>query len=156
TNCGILFLMVKVGEQAPDFRAMSTNGQFVSLRAYKGKKLVLYFYPKAFTPFCTAEARRFRDNYDDVKALGAEVVGVAVAEHQVQWGWAGQNEVKFPLVADEDKSISRAYGVLWPLLPLDKRVTFIIDEAGVVKAVFRHELQVMKHLDDVLHFLQKA
>jgi peroxiredoxin Q/BCP len=58
-------------------------------------------------------------------------------------------------VADHDKAISRAYGVLWPGLPFDKRVTFIIDEKGVVQAVFRHEFQVVKHLDDVLRFLQR-
>jgi peroxiredoxin Q/BCP len=147
--------MLKVGERAPDFQALSTAGAAVSLDAFKGKKLVLYFYPKAFTPFCTAEARRFRDNYDDVRALGAEVMGVSVDEHETQCEFAQRNELRFPLVADHDKVISRAYGVLWPGLPLDKRVTFVIDEDGVVRAVFRHEFQVVKHLDDVLRFLQK-
>jgi peroxiredoxin Q/BCP len=147
--------MLKVGERAPEFHAQSTNGSQVSLSALKGRTVVLYFYPKAFTPFCTAEARRFRDNYNDVRALGAEVIGVSVDEHETQCDFAAQNQVQFPLIADHDKAISRAYGVLWPLLPLDKRVTFIIDAGGTVRAVFRHEIQVLKHLDDVLHFLQK-
>jgi peroxiredoxin Q/BCP len=147
--------MLKVGARAPQFQAMSTAGVPISLSGFRGKKLILYFYPKAFTPYCTREARRFRDNYDDVRALGAEIVGVSVDEHDTQCEFAQKNELRFPLVADSDKIISKAYGVLWPGLPLDKRVTFVIDEEGVVQAVFRHEFQVVKHLDDVLHFLQK-
>lgn len=147
--------MLKVGQPAPEFDALSTTGNHVSLRALRGRKVVLYFYPKAFTPGCTAESRKFRDNYDELRALGAEVVGVSIDEHQTQCDFAAKNELRFPLVGDRDKSISRAYGVLWPGLPFDKRVTFIIGEDGVIKAVFRHELQVSKHLDDVLHFLQK-
>lgn len=147
--------MLRVGERAPHFQALSTTGLPVSLTGFRGKKLVLYFYPKAFTPFCTREARRFRDNYDEVRALGAEIVGVSVDEHGTQCEFALKNDLRFPLVADTEKIISKAYGVLWPGLPLDKRVTFVIDEEGVVLAVFRHEFQVVKHLDDVLHFLQK-
>ena len=147
--------MVKVGERAPDFNVMSTNGAYVSLAALKGKKVILYFYPKAFTPGCTAESRRFRDNYEDLKKLGAEVIGVSVDEHETQCDFAKRHELRFPLVADHDKAISRAYGVLWPGVRFDKRVTFVLDEQGVIAAVFRHEIQVLKHLDDVMRFLQK-
>jgi peroxiredoxin Q/BCP len=145
--------MLKVGERAPDFRALATSGHEVSLGALKGRKVVLYFYPKAFTPGCTAESRRFRDNYDDLRALGAEVIGVSVDEYGTQCEFASRNELRFPLVSDHDRVISKAYGVLWPGIPFDKRVTFVIDESGQVAAVFRHEIQVSKHLDDVLRFL---
>jgi thioredoxin-dependent peroxiredoxin len=148
--------MLKAGETAPDFHALSTTGDYVSLRALRGKKVILYFYPKAFTPGCTAEARRFRDNYDELRAYGAEVIGVSVDQHGTQCRFAARHELRFPLVADHDKAISKAYGVLWPGLPLDKRVTFVIDEEGTIAAVFRHEFQVTKHLDDVTRFLQKA
>jgi peroxiredoxin len=147
--------MLKVGERAPEFEALATTGERVSLKALRGRWVVLYFYPKAFTPGCTAESRRFRDNYDELRQLGAEVVGVSVDEHGTQCDFASQQELKFPLIADEDKSISRAYGVLWPLISLDKRVTYIVDDAGLVRAVFHHELQVSKHLDGVLGFLKK-
>jgi peroxiredoxin Q/BCP len=127
----------------------------VSLRALRGKRVVLYFYPKAFTPGCTAESKRFRDNYEELRSLGAEVVGVSVDEHDTQCDFAKSHELRFPLVADNDKAISRAYGVVWPVLGFDKRVTFVIDEDGRVGAVFRHEIQISKHLDDVMRFLQK-
>jgi peroxiredoxin Q/BCP len=147
--------MLKVGERAPDFSAESTTGKPVSLQALRGQPVVIYFYPKAFTPLCSAEARKFRDNYPEIQALGAEVIGVSVDTHDVQCRFAVEQGVKFPLIPDHDKAVSRLFGVLWPLLPIDKRVTFVIDAEGVVRAVFHHEIQVLKHLDEVVAFLTK-
>lgn len=147
--------MIAVGERAPDFTAMAGDGQLLTLSKLRGHWIVLYFFPKAFTPGCTAETKSFRDNYDDLRALGAEVVGVSTDDADTQCRFADTHAVKFPLIGDRDKRISRAYGVLWPIIPIDKRVTVMIDPSGVVRAVFRHEFQVLKHLDDVLNYLKK-
>lgn len=147
--------MLQVGERAPDFTAESSDGRRVSLSALRGGWAVIYFFPKAFTPGCTAETRRFRDNYPELRALGAQVVGISTDDLDTQCRFAAENRVTFPLAADANKEISRRFGVLWPIVPVDKRVTFVIDPEGIVRAVFRHELQVSRHLDDVVAFLRK-
>jgi peroxiredoxin Q/BCP len=147
---------VEIGQLAPDFRATNTRSEPVSLAGFRGRYLVLYFFPKAFTPGCTREARRFRDNYPEIRSLGGEVLGVSIDEPDVQCEFAEREKTSFPLVADHDGSISRAYGVKRRLLPLDRRVTFVIDPEGIVRARFEHEFQVNRHLDDVLRFLRDA
>lgn len=146
--------MLKPGAPAPDFTVAASDGRTLRLSDFRGKRLVLYFYPKAFTPGCTAQTRRFRDNYAELQALGAEVVGVSVDTEARQCDFAQAERVRFPLVADADRTLSRDYDVLWPVLSIDRRVTYVIDPAGVVEAVFHHEVQVSKHLDDVLDHLQ--
>jgi peroxiredoxin Q/BCP len=148
--------VLKIGERAPDFTAATAAGHELTLSSLRGhKKVVLYFYPKAFTPGCTAETQSFRDNYEDLKALGAEVIGVSTDDLETQCKFAEENRVTFPMVSDPGGEISRAFGVLWPVVAVDKRVTFILDEYLVVRAVYRHEMQVMKHLDDVINFLKR-
>jgi len=147
--------MIRVGDPAPDFTASASDGRPFTLASHRGHVVVVYFFPKAFTPGCTAETKSFRDNYPDLKLLGAEVVGVSCDDVETQCKFASRLEVSFPLVGDPDRTISRAYGVLWPIVAIDKRVTVVVDEAGVVAAVFRHEFQISKHLDDVLGFLRK-
>jgi peroxiredoxin len=147
--------MVKVGDPAPSFTARSTSGETVSLASLTGRPVVIYFFPKAFTMGCTVETRQFRDNYDELRRLGAEVIGISVDKFDQQCRFASDNKLPFPLVGDEDKRICESYGVLWPLIRLPQRITFIIDEQGIVRAVFHHEVQISRHLDDVLHFLEK-
>lgn len=147
--------MLDVGATAPEFESQSFDGRTVRLKELRGKPVVLYFFPKAFTPLCTVETRRFRDNYPDLKALGAEVIGVSTDTLATQCDFAQRQEVSFPLLADPDRRISTAYGVLWPLFPRARRVTFVIGETGKIELVLWHEVQVSKHLDDVLRHLQK-
>jgi len=147
--------MVRVGDPAPEFTATGSDGRVFALGERRGRVVVVYFFPKAFTPGCTSETKSFRDNYDELRGLGADVVGVSCDDVQTQCRFADKHGVKFPLIGDPDRAISRAYGVLWPIVPLDKRVTVVVDEDGLVAAVFRHEFQVSKHLDDVMHFLKK-
>lgn len=147
--------MLKIGDTAPDFTAQATNGSTVSLRAMRGRPVVIYFFPKAFTMGCTVETRQFRDNYDELKRLGAEVVGISADKFDAQCRFATDTMTPFPLVGDEDKRICEAFGVLWPLIKLPQRITFVVDEEGVVRAVFHHEVQISRHLDDVLTFLQR-
>lgn len=146
--------MLKVGDPAPAFSGPSSQGKDVALADFAGRWLVLYFYPKAFTPGCTRETMRFRDNHAELESLGASVVGVSHDALGTQCSFADAMRVPFPLVSDGSRAIARAYGVARSLLPISKRVTYVIDPKGVVRAVFEHEFQVSKHLDDVVKFLK--
>jgi peroxiredoxin len=145
---------LRIGDPAPDFQGQ-VEGRNVRLADYRGRYLVIYFYPKAFTPGCTRETLRFRDNYQELRALGADVVGVSSDQPEVQCEFATHTQVQFPLIADRHDLISALYGAKRKLLPFDKRVTFIVDPEGRIAARFEHEFQVSKHLDDVLGFLRK-
>ncbi|MCS6913014.1 MAG: peroxiredoxin [Myxococcota bacterium] len=146
--------MLKVGDPAPDFSATTTEGRTLRLSELRGRKVVLYFFPKAFTPGCTLETRRFRDAYEDLRSLGAEVIGVSGDSHERQCAFAAAQGVTFPLVGDSDHAIAKSYDVLWPLFSLARRVTYVIDEDGRIEAVFHHELDVGRHIKDVRAHLQ--
>jgi peroxiredoxin Q/BCP len=147
---------LQLGGPAPDFEAVVNGDRKVRLADYRGRYLVLYFYPKSFTPGCTNEAKRFRDNFDELQQLGADVLGVSLDSLDAQCRFAERHELRFPLVADEGGRLANLYGVKWPLLPLARRVTFVIDPEGRVAARFAHEFQVSRHLDDVQRFLREA
>lgn len=147
--------MPEVGEPAPYFVGKTNFGDEVSLWGYRGKYLVLYFFPKAHTPGCTKQTRLFRDNYPEIQELGAEVIGVSLDDFATQCDFAANQAVTFPLLSDKSGRISEAYGVVRSLLKVDKRVTFVIDPAGKVVKRFHHEFQISKHLDDVLSYLRE-
>ena len=147
--------MLKIGDHAPDFTAQATNGSTVSLSALRGRPVVIYFFPKAFTMGCTVETRRFCDNYEQIKKLGAELIGISADKFDAQCRFAVDNKAPFPLVGDEDKRICEAFGVLWPLIRIPQRITVVLDEEGIVRAVFHHEVQISRHLDDVRDFLER-
>lgn len=146
--------MLKVGVDAPPFLARTTLGGSVSLAEHAGRVLVLYFFRKAFTPNCTVETKGFRDNHAELAAHGASVVGVSCDDHATQCRFAEAHEVGFPMIADSDRTISRAYDVFFPLIEVSHRVTYVIDPHGAIAGVFNHEFQVVKHLDEVLRFVR--
>ncbi|WP_224247797.1 peroxiredoxin [Hyalangium gracile] len=146
--------MIQVGDPAPEFTATDCQGHPFSLAALRGRRVVLFFFPRAFTIGCTIEIRAFRDNQARIEALGAQLVGVSVDSVSTQCAFAQQENIHFSLLGDEQRSISTAYDVLWPVLKVDRRVTFIIDPAGRVESIIRHEVRVYRHLDDVLKYLQ--
>jgi peroxiredoxin len=148
--------MLRPGETAPAFSARATNGTQVSLTGLRGQTLVLYFFPKAFTPGCTVETRGFRDNYYNLREHGAEVIGISTDDLETQCRFAERHGVSFPMVADKGREITRAYKVSWPLLRIAKRVTYIVDGDGIIRAAFHHEFQVHRHLDDVLKFVARS
>ncbi|MGD0524924.1 MAG: peroxiredoxin [Polyangiaceae bacterium] len=147
--------MLKVGAPAPAFLAPSAGGPLVSMASLRGRIVVLYFFRKAFTRNCTVETKGFRDNYDELRALDAEVVGVSTDDVSTQCKFASELGVKFPMIADRDRAISRAYDVFFLLLPVVHRVTYVVDRRGIVAGVFNHEFQVVRHLDEVLHFVRE-
>ncbi|MFO0591993.1 MAG: peroxiredoxin [Polyangiaceae bacterium] len=147
--------MLRVGDIAPPIDAVTSLGTRFVLAEQQGLCTVVYFFPKAFTPGCTAEAKHFRDNQVELELAGASVVGVSTDAHETQCRFAQSVDARFPLIADADRRISRAYDVLWPLIGIAHRVTYIVSPERVIEAVFRHELDADAHRDDVLTFVNK-
>ena len=147
-----------VGDNAPDFSAPSTDGTIISFKDYKGKKLVLYFYPKDDTSGCTRESCAFRDNLGRVRKKGAEVLGVSVDSVRSHQKFTEKYDLSFPLLADEEKRVVNAYGV-WKEKSMYgrtymgiERTTFIIDEKGKITRIFE-KVKVDNHVDEVLDAL---
>ena len=132
---------LKAGDKAPDFKAEDQDGNIITLNDYKGKKLVLFFYPKASTPGCTAEACNLSDNYDAMSAKGYDILGVSADSKKRQQNFRNKYDFKYPLLADEDKEVIEAYGVWGPKKFMGKeyegihRTTFVIDEAGKIEDI---------------------
>ncbi len=134
-------MTLQAGDKAPDFKANNQKGETVKLSDYKGKKVVLYFYPKDNTPGCTAQACNLRDNYTALQKAGYEVIGISTDSVKSHQGFAEKQQLPFTLVADEDKSINEAYGVWKEKSMYGKkymgtaRTTFIINEEGVITEI---------------------
>lgn len=132
---------LKVGDKVPAFSAKDENGNIIKLSDYKGKKLIVFFYPKANTPGCTAEACNLRDNYTELKAQGYELLGVSADSEKSQLNFKNKYQFPFPLLADEDHTILNIFGVWGPKQFMGKkydgihRMTFVIDGEGVVEKV---------------------
>ncbi len=132
---------LKEGDKAPDFTAKDQNGKTVSLADFKGKTVILYFYPKDDTPGCTAEACDFRDNYQSLLGKGFEVIGVSTDDEKSHKKFETKYNLPFPLIADEDKKIVEAYGVWGEKSMYGKtymgttRKTFIIDAVGNIQKI---------------------
>jgi peroxiredoxin Q/BCP len=149
--------MLRAGDLAPDFDTVDCRGQRVTLSEYRGKrKVVLFFFPRAFTPACTLEVRNFRDNHERISAAGAELIGVSVDRAERNCKFAEAEGLQFRLIGDESRQISELYRVVWPVLRIDRRATFVIDEQGVIAEVIHHEVQVYRHLEDVLERIGAA
>lgn len=132
-------IQLKAGDKAPYFEGTNQDGQNISLNDYKGKKLILYFYPKDNTSGCTAEACNLNDNYADLTAKGYEVVGVSPDSIASHLKFIAKNNLSFNLIADTDKKILEAYGV-WAEKSMYGRkymgvlrTTFIIDANGIIE-----------------------
>ena len=132
---------LKPGDKAPDFSALNQDGKTIKLSDYKGKKVVLYFYPKDDTSGCTAEACNLRDNYSDLKAKGYEVVGVSIDPVKSHDKFVKKYDLPFTLLADTEKKIVEDYGV-WAEKSMygrkymgTVRTTFLIDEKGKIEKV---------------------
>ncbi|MDC3209138.1 thioredoxin-dependent thiol peroxidase [Chitinophagales bacterium] len=126
------------GDQAPSFESIDQNGSSIRLNQFKGKKIILYFYPKDDTPGCTANACDFRDNYAELQDLGYAVIGVSSQDEKSHTKFINKYNLPFPLIADTDLSVHHAYGVWGPKKFMGReyegthRTTFIIDEQNVI------------------------
>lgn len=132
---------LKVGEKAPNFEAKDQNENTIRLSDYKGKKLVLFFYPRASTPGCTVEACNLRDNYQQFLKKGYAILGVSADTSKKQENFRNKNKLPFPLLADVNKVVINAYKVWGPKKFMGKeyegiyRTTFIIDENGELEDI---------------------
>lgn len=145
---------------APQFTTTDQNGKGVSLADFKGKKVVLYFYPKAMTPGCITQACGIRDNLDAFSEINTIVLGISPDGEKLLTRFTEKKELNFPLLSDEDHSIAESYGV-WALKKFMgkeyigiHRVTFIIDEKGVLKHIMP-KVKTKTHHDDVLEILNQ-
>lgn len=147
---------LKPGNIAPSFSATDQNGNVISLESLKGKKIVLYFYPKDDTPGCTVEACNLRDNHSELIGLGYVVIGVSpdpIAKHEK---FASKYELPFSLLPDTDKNIIQAYGVWGPKKFMGKsydgvyRTTFVIDENGLIEKVLT-QVDTKNHTAQILN-----
>ena len=152
---------LRAGDPAPDFSGVTTDGKRVSLADYRGRKLVMYFYPKDDTPGCTKQACSLRDHNAEIAAKGAAVLGVSTQDEKSHQAFTKKFNLNFPLLADTDGAVGRAYGTLGGPGLLSKlksavgmadRVTFVIDGKGRIAHVIDRP-DVANHAEEVLALL---
>jgi thioredoxin-dependent peroxiredoxin len=151
--------LLAVGTQAPEFTTTDQDGKRRSLSDFKGKKVILYFYPKDNTPGCTKEACAFRDHFAEFRRLGVEILGVSIDHEKSHHAFVQKYHLPFILLADTDKRLVETYGV-WGEKRLygkkymgTNRVTYLIDEAGKIAAVFP-KVKPDTHPEEILAALQ--
>lgn len=148
-------ITLKIGDKAPNFEVKNQQGEVVTLKDYLGKKVVLFFYPKASTPGCTMEAKNLRDHYDEFTDKGYDVVGVSADSEKRQLNFSNKNELPYNLLADESKDVINAYGVWGPKKFMGReydgihRTTFIIDEKGFIEDIIT-KVKTKAHTEQIL------
>lgn len=146
---------LKIGDKAPNFSGIDQNGSTVQLKDFKGKKIVLFFYPKASTPGCTAEACDLQNNMERFVAQNYQVIGVSADSQKRQLNFAVKNNLQYPLIADEDKILINTYGVWGPKKFMGRefdgihRTTFIIDEDGLIEDIIA-KVKTKEHTQQIL------
>ncbi len=146
---------LKAGDKAPKFKAKDENGNTVSLTDFKGKKLILYFYPADNTPTCTVEACNLRDNFGALRKAGYEILGVSPDSAKKHQNFIKKHDLPFPLLVDEDLTIIKAYDVWGPKVTFGKaydgllRTTFIINKKGIIERVI-DKVESKRHTEQIL------
>lgn len=147
---------LKTGDKAPDFKGKDQDGKPVSLKDFKGKKLIIYFYPKDDTPGCTAEACDLRDNYSALKKKGYEIIGISADDENKHKKFIEKYKLPFPLIADVDKKIIKVYNVWGQKKFMGKvydgivRTTFVINEKGEIENVIS-KVDTKNHTQQILN-----
>ncbi len=142
---------LQVGDRAPDFSAVSSEGVTLRLSDFLGRRgLVLFFYPKDGTPVCTKEACSFRDSYEPFTKAGVEVIGVSGDGPEAHQAFKTRYKLPFPLISDADGSLRKAFGVSKKLGLVPERVTFVIDQEGIVRLVFSALFASEEHVQQAL------
>lgn len=145
------------GTPAPDFALSDQHGRTVRLSDYRGKSAtVVYFYPKDETAGCTAEACRFRDDFEKFSDMGAVVFGISDDSPESHLSFAANHRLPFQLLSDKGGAVRKLYGVKKTLGVIPGRVTFVIDREGIVRHVFSSQMDAEKHVDEALTALAAA
>lgn len=146
---------LNVGDKAPNFSAEDQDGNTHQLKDFEGSKLVVFFYPKASTPGCTAEACNLKDNWQTFEKQGFKILGVSADTKRRQQNFKKKYELPYPLIADEDKSVIDVFGVWGPKKFMGKeyegihRTTFIIDEKGIIIDIIK-KVKTKAHAEQIL------
>ncbi len=147
--------MLKEGDKAPDFKVRDADGNQVKLSAFRGQKVVLYFYPKDDTPGCTREACSFRDSHSRLTRRGIKVLGISLDSEPSHKKFAAKYDLPFTLLSDPERSVSEAYGTYGEKKFMGRtymglhRMTFLIDEKGRIRKIFK-KVKPEGHADEVL------
>lgn len=148
-------MALQPGDKAPDFNASDENGSPVKLKDFKGKKVVLYFYPRDMTPGCTAESCNLRDNYKTLQKQGYEVLGISTDTEKSHQKFIAKEKLPFHLLSDPDKKVHEAYGT-WVEKSMygrkymgTARVTFLINEKGVIEDIIQ-KVDTKNHAAQIL------
>ncbi len=148
-------MKVSIGDKAPQFEGIDQNGDPIKLSDFKGKKVVLYFYPKDNTPGCTAESCNLRDHNDDFQSKGYQIIGISSDSPKSHLKFIDKYDLPFPLIADEDKSIHEQFGT-WVEKSMygrkymgTQRSTFVIDENGVIENIIE-KVKTKDHASQIL------
>ncbi len=149
-----MIMAVKVGEQAPDFTLQDQNGKEVSLKDFRGKSVVLYFYPKDDTPGCTAESCAFRDQYEVFKSAGAEVIGISGDSPESHQKFSSKYQLPFTLLSDKGNKVRQSYGATAAFGLFPGRVTYVINGEGNVQYIFDSMLNFKGHVEETIKQLQ--
>jgi peroxiredoxin Q/BCP len=146
---------VTVGSVAPDFTLPSQSGEMVSLGDFLGNRpVVLFFYPKDETPGCTKEVCAFRDSFEELGKLDAEVIGISSDSVDSHKGFAEKHKLPFTLLSDEGGKVRKRYGVPSTFGLFPGRVTYVIDDEGVVRNVFSSQIEVERHVEEAIEALR--
>lgn len=144
-------MALSIGQKAPDFSLASTSGESISMsKDLKKKAFILYFYPKDFTPGCTAEACEFRDQFEAFRDLDVPVFGVSRDKMDSHLKFKKQHRLPFDLLSDVEGKVCKAYDALIPLIRMPKRVTYLIDEDHKIAGVFSDMFESKKHIQSML------
>jgi thioredoxin-dependent peroxiredoxin len=138
------------GTSAPDFELPDQRGNLVRLRQYRGRNVVVYFYPKDDTSGCTIEACRFRDDFEKFRATGAEIVGISDDSGESHQKFASKYNLPFTLLSDKGGRVRKLYGVKKTFGVIPGRVTFVIDRNGIVRHVFSSQSSPARHVEEAL------
>ncbi|CAN8268365.1 unnamed protein product [Cochlearia groenlandica] len=152
-----IFAKANKGQAAPDFTLNDQTGKPVSLKKYKGKPVVVYFYPADESPGCTKQACAFRDSYEKFKKAGAEVIGISADDSASHKAFASKYKLPYTLLSDEGNKVRKDWGVPGDLFgALPGRQTYVLDKNGVVQLIYNNQFQPEKHIDETLKFLKAA
>jgi peroxiredoxin Q/BCP len=138
---------IDIGIEAPNFKLIDQDGVERQLTDYRGKStVVIFFYPKDYTPVCTLEAIAFRDSYKEFREVGAEVIGISADEPQSHASFCDSNNLPFRLLTDKNNVVRDLYGASSIFGNIGSRVTYVIDKSGIVRSIYRSALRAKKHV----------
>ena len=150
-------MALRIGQQAPDFTLPSTNGELFTLsKDMQGKPCILYFYPKDFTPVCTAEACSFRDNMEELKGLSIDVLGISRDSVEIHRKFQNEYELPFDLLADQKGEVCNLYDALVPIVKVPKRITYLLDKDHKIVQVVSNMFRADVHTKGMIESLKQG